>query len=266
MEKTKEKNIKDVELFLFDLDGTVYIGDKEIDGSFDAVNELRKMGKRVCFFTNNSSRMHTDYIARLNNLGLRVYSDEIYTSGQVTCEYILDNFRGSKVFLLGNERLKAEFDLYGIEVVEENPDICVLGFDTTLNYDKLYKFCKFLNKGLPFIATHPDFNCPAPECPMPDVGAMMEAIRLTVGRTPDLIMGKPHTTAGERIAKRYNLPKHQIAMVGDRLYTDIAFGKNCDFVSILVLSGETTKEMAENSDIKPEYTLGSVKDILELLH
>ena len=112
------KNIRDVELFLFDLDGTVYIGDREIEGSFAAVNRLREMGKRICFFTNNSSRMHTDYIARLNNLGLRVYSDEIYTSGQVTCEYLLDNHRGKKVFLLGNDRLRAEFEMYGIELDE----------------------------------------------------------------------------------------------------------------------------------------------------
>lgn len=95
------KNIKDVELFVFDLDGTVYIGDEEIEGSFEAINALRKMGKRICFFTNNSSRMHTDYIARLNNLGLRTYSDEIYTSGQVTCEHILDNYRGSRVYQIG---------------------------------------------------------------------------------------------------------------------------------------------------------------------
>ena len=129
------KNIKDVELFVFDLDGTVYIGDEEIEGSFEAINALRKMGKRICFFTNNSSRMHTDYIARLNNLGLRTYSDEIYTSGQVTCEHILDNYRGSRVYLLGNDRLRNEFELYGIELVDDKPDVCVVGFDTSLNYD-----------------------------------------------------------------------------------------------------------------------------------
>lgn len=166
------KNIKDVELFVFDLDGTVYIGDNEIEGSFAAINELRAMGKRICFFTNNSSRMHTDYIARLNNLGLRTYADEIYTSGQVTCEYLLDNYRGKKVFLLGNDRLKSEFELYGIELDEENPDLCVIGFDTSLTYDKLYRFCKFVHKGLPYISTHPDFFCPAPECPMPDVARL----------------------------------------------------------------------------------------------
>lgn len=261
----KIKNIKDVELFVFDLDGTVYIGDKEIEGSFEAVNTLRKMGKRICFFTNNSSRMHTDYIARLNNLGMRVYADEIYTSGQVTCEYILDNYRGKKVFLLGNERLRKEFELYGIPLDDENPDICVIGFDTSLTYDRLYKFCKFVNRGLPYLATHPDYFCPAEECPMPDIGAMTEAIRLTVGRSPDVIMGKPHKTAGDRLRAKYNLPAKKIAMVGDRLYTDVAFGKNCNFVSILVLSGETDANMAAKSKLKPEYVLEKVKDIIPLL-
>ena len=204
------KNIREVELFLFDLDGTVYIGDNEIEGSFAAVNRLREMGKRICFFTNNSSRMHTDYIARLNNLGLRVYSDEIYTSGQVTCEYLLDNYRGKKVYLLGNDRLRSEFEMYGIELVEDDPDLAVIGFDTSLTYDKLYKFCRFVNDGLPFIATHPDNFCPAEGCPMPDVGAMLSAIKLTVGREPDLVMGKPHRTAGQRIALKYNLPPRKM--------------------------------------------------------
>lgn len=260
-----KKDIKDVELFLFDLDGTVYIGDNEIEGSFAAVNSLRKLGKRVCFFTNNSSRMHTDYIARLNNLGLRVYADEIYTSGQVTCEYILDNYRGSKVFLLGNERLRSEFELYGIEVVDEQPDIIVIGFDTSLTYQRLYQFCKYVQEGLPYIATHPDYFCPAEGCPMPDIGSMIEMIRLTVGRVPDVVMGKPHEEAGLRIAKKYNLPAKKIAMVGDRLYTDVAFGKNCGFVSVLVLSGETTAEMVGSSKIKPDYVLDKVKDIPALL-
>lgn len=260
-----QKNIKDVELFVFDLDGTIYIGDKEIEGSFEAVNKLRAMGKRICFFTNNSSRMHTDYIARLNNLGLRVYADEIYTSGQVTCEYILDNYRGKKIFLLGNERLRSEFELYGIELSDDNPDVAVIGFDTSLSYDRLYKFCKYVNAGLPYIATHPDYFCPAEECPMPDIGAMIEMIRLTVGRSPDIIMGKPHVTAGRRLALKYNLPAKKIAMVGDRLYTDVAFGKNCKFVSVLVLSGETDAEMAEKSRIKADYTLDKVKDIIPLL-
>ena len=166
---------------------------------------------------------------------------------------------------MGNERLRSEFLLYGIELTDTDPDIAVLGFDTTLTYDRLYQFCKFIKKGIPYIATHPDFNCPAEECPMPDVGAFIEAIRLTTDRVPEYIMGKPHSIAGDRISKRYNLPPSQIAMVGDRLYTDIAFGKNCGFVSILVLSGETTKEMADKSEIKPDVMLDKVKDIIPLM-
>lgn len=259
------KNIDDVELFVFDLDGTVYIGDNEIDGSFDAIDQLRKLGKRVCFFTNNSSRNHDNYVDRLNGLGLKADSNEIYTSGQVTCEYILDNYKGKKVFLLGNERLRSEFERYGIDVVDENPDVCVLGFDTSLIYDRLYKFCQYVNKGLPYIATHPDYFCPAPECPMPDIGALIEVVRLTVNRIPDIIMGKPHKTAGERLALKYNLPPKKIAMVGDRLYTDIAFGNNCGFVSILVLSGETNMDMVTKSDIKPDYIFDKVKDIVPMI-
>ena len=131
------KDIRDVELFLFDLDGTVYVGDKEIEGSFAAINRLRALGKRVCFFTNNSSRKHTDYIERLKRLGLEVAADEVYTSGQVTCEYLLEHHAGKKVLLLGNDRLKAEFAEYGIETVETHPDIAVNAFDTVLTNDNL---------------------------------------------------------------------------------------------------------------------------------
>lgn len=256
-----KKDIKDVKLFLFDLDGTVYIGGKEIDGAFDAINTLRAMGKKICFFTNNSSRNHADYVAKINGMGLSVSGDEIYTSGQVTCEYITENYKGKKVYLLGNERLRKEFENYGIEVVDENPDVCVIAFDTSLVYDRLYQFCKYIIKGLPYIATHPDFTCPAEECPMPDIGAMIEMVRLTTGRVPDVIMGKPHTEAGLRIAKNHGLKVEEIAMVGDRLYTDIAFGNNCGFVSVLVLTGETDMTMLAESDVKPTYILDGVKDI-----
>ncbi|MCQ2408950.1 MAG: HAD-IIA family hydrolase [Clostridia bacterium] len=256
------KNLKDIELFVFDLDGTVYIGNNEIDGSYKAVEKLRKMGKKVCFFTNNSSRCHDDYVERLNGLGLKATPEEIYTSGQVTCEYLLKNYKGARVFLLGNDRLKGEFESYGITLTDENPDVCVIGFDTSLSYDRLYKFCQYLNKGLPYIATHPDMRCPAPECPMPDIGGMIEFIRLTINRTPDIIMGKPHKTAGERLAARYRVAPEKIAMVGDRLYTDIAFGTKCGFTSVLVLSGETSEDMIPLSDVKPDYVFDKVKDMV----
>lgn len=149
-------DLKNKKLFVFDLDGTVYLGGHEIDGSYAAIDTLREAGKKVCFFTNNSSRMHLDYVEYLTSLGLKTSEDEIYTSGQVAAEYILKNFPNAKVFLLGNDRLRAEFSSYGISLDDDNPTLTVLGFDTSLTYDRLYTFCKFLKRGLPYISTHPD--------------------------------------------------------------------------------------------------------------
>ena len=253
--------LDEVKLFLFDLDGTVYLGDKEIAGSYAAIQELRDMGKQVCVFTNNSSRSHNDYVTRLNDMGFKVSTEEVYTSGEVTCDYIGENYKGKRVFLLGNNRLIGEFLENGIKVVDDNPDLVVLAFDTTLTYDKLYKFCVFVSKGIPYIATHPDYFCPGPDGPMPDAGALIDAVKDTTGRMPDFILGKPYPTAGEIIKKRFNLNRNEIARVGDRLYTDIAFGQNCGFTSILVLRGETTQKDYDISKIKADYVFDFVRDI-----
>ena len=254
-------DLQDVKLYLFDLDGTIYLGNNEIPGSYAAVAKLRKMGKKVCVFTNNSSRSHKDYVVRLNEMGLTVEDNEVYTSGEVTCDYLMENYKGKKVYLLGNERLLGEFLENGIKVVEEDPDILVLAFDTSLTYAKLFKFCTLVAKGLPYIATHPDFFCPSPEGPMPDAGSLIDAVYDTTGRKPDLILGKPYETAGEIIKKRFGLKGHEIAMVGDRLYTDIAFGNNSGFVSILVMSGETTEVDYAKSKIRADFVFNSVKEI-----
>ena len=166
---------------------------------------------------------------------------------------------------MGNLKLAAEFEKYGIKLVDENPDLLVLGFDTSLTYDRLYKFCIFLKEGKPYIATHPDMVCPAEPADMPDIGAMMLMIEATTGRKPDIVMGKPETPAGDGVKKRFGLPAEKIAMVGDRLYTDIAFGVNNGFVSVLVYSGETTPEMYEKSAVKADYALGAVREIPSLL-
>lgn len=258
------KELENINLYIFDLDGTIYIGNKEINGAFDTIKKLRTMGKKVCFFTNNSSRNHTEYIKKFADMGLDISENEIYTSGQATCEWLLDNYKQSKVFLLGNPALQAEFIEYGITLDEENPDICVVAFDTSLEYGRVYNFCKKLYKHEKtlYVATHPDESCPAEECPMPDVGAIIDLIKDTICREPDVVIGKPFESAGDRIQKRFNVDKENIAMVGDRLNTDIAFGDNCGFKSILVLSGETDKEMLSKSQIKPSIVLNSVKDIV----
>jgi Predicted sugar phosphatases of the HAD superfamily len=256
------RKLSDIELFLFDMDGTVYLGDTEIEGSFDAIRALRAVGKRICFFTNNSSKSADDYIEKLKRMGLDITRDEIYTSGEVTCEYINERYKKPKVFVLGNEKLRAEFLRHGISLSEEDPDLCVLGFDTSLEYNRLYRFCGELFKGKPYIATHPDMFCPTENCPMPDIGGMILLIEATINRRPDVIIGKPYTPAGDGVKKRFNLPADKIAMVGDRIYTDILFGKNNGFASVLVLSGETSLKMLNDSDAQPDFVFDKVKDIL----
>lgn len=261
MEITKE--LQDIELFLFDMDGTVYIGEREIEGSFDAVRALRKLGKRICFFTNNSSKSAEDYIDKLHRMGLEITRGEIYTSGEVTCEYINREYFGKSVFVMGNEKLRREFIRHGIAITEDNPDLCVLGFDTELDYDKLYRFCKELYKGKPYIATHPDMFCPADGCPMPDIGGMILFIEATIDRKPDIIIGKPEKESAEGVKRRFSLPSDKIAMVGDRLYTDIAFAQNNGFRSVLVMTGETTYNMAMEAARKPDVILPAVKNIVK---
>ncbi len=260
-----KKNLQDIKLFIFDLDGTIYIGNREIEGSFDAVRKLKEMGKKICFFTNNSSRSYKEYIKKFADMGLEITEDEIYTSGQATCEWLLENHPKKKVFLLGNPSIQAEFKTYGIELDEDNPDICVVAFDTSLEYSRVYKFCNklFNNRDMLYVATHPDKSCPAPECPMPDIGAIISLIYDTIQRQPDVIIGKPFETAGEIIRKRFGVGSKEVAMVGDRLSTDIDFGNRCGFSTILVLSGETSMEDVKKSKVRAKYILKYVKEILE---
>ena len=167
--------------------------------------------------------------------------------------------------MLGNEYLKADFAEYGIEIDNENPEVVVVGFDTTLDYQKMWDVCNFVRAGLPYIATHPDYNCPTETGYMPDIGAIMDFIAASTGRRPDLIVGKPHTGIVEAVLRRTGLKVNELAMVGDRLYTDIETGVRSGMLSILVMSGETTEEMLAESTTKPDLKFGRLADMIDLL-
>lgn len=257
------KKLSDVELFLFDMDGTVYIADTPLPGAFEALNELKRMGKKVAFFTNNSSKSLLECADKLRSMGYDAEEEDIYTSSMVTCEYIKDNYKNARVFVLGNDNLKQFFHDYGITLDDRNPDLLVVGFDTSLTYGNLYKFCCFVHAGVPYIATHPDITCPSYPAPLPDVGAILKMIEASTDAKPVSIMGKPFKPSAEGIKKRFSLPADKIAMVGDRLYTDILFGVDNGMVSVLVLTGDTDADIAEKSPVKADYILGSVRDIPE---
>lgn len=254
------------EYILLDMDGTLYIGDGLIGDMDETLAYLRSKGKKLIYLTNNSSKSRQKYVDKLKNIGLYDDMDFVYTSGIATAEYIKTNYKDKSVFLLGTDALKEEFLANGVKLVDDQtPDLCVLAYDTELTYDKLCKFVTYLKRGALYIATHPDVNCPHPEVFIPDAGAFMELIKASTGLTPSQIIGKPYIGMGVNLMNKLNADKSKFIMVGDRLHTDIAFGNNCGFSTVLVLSGESTKEDIGKTDGIPDFILNSLNDVKNYL-
>jgi len=182
--------------------------------------------------------------------------------------YLKKEKRGAKVYLLGTKALEDEFIRAGFILEKERHkdiDYVVLGFDTTLTYEKLWGACEYISEGVEYIATHPDFNCPlANDKFMPDAGAMAALIEASTGKTPKVI-GKPNKEVVESIASKYGLNKEDMVIVGDRLYTDIKTGENAGIVSVLVYSGETKEEDYRKSETRADYVFNSAKDMIDLV-
>jgi NagD protein len=256
-------DLKKIKVFLFDMDGTLNMGEEPLEGAMETLDILTKKGKRIGFVTNNSSKAKNDYLEKMHRMGYNAKIEQIITSGMATAQYLSRHLPYKSVYVLGTDCLKKEFKDYGIEVKEigEDADCVVLAFDTELTYKKLFHATNLIGKGRTYIATHPDFVCPSDEGDMPDAGAVMALIENTNGRTPDIIVGKPCQPMAEFVFDHYSVNPKDVAFVGDRLYTDIKFGVNNKMTSILVLTGETTLEMLHKSDVQPDYVLESVNDL-----
>ncbi len=256
-----------IRLFLLDMDGTVYLGDKLLPGALDFIKLLAARNINYLFLTNNSSKHRGQYAEKLAQLGLAVGPDKIFTSGEATAIYLQRAKPGAKIYLVGTPALEEEFKSHGFELVgadAETPDYAVLGFDTTLTYQKLWRLCDLARAGVPYIATHPDFNCPIPGGFMPDIGAMMALVEASTGRRPDVIIGKPNLPIIEAVVERTALPVEQICMVGDRLYTDIALGA-AGVTTVLVLSGEARPEDIPNAPHPPDFVMRDLAELTAVL-
>lgn len=254
-------NLKvDADVFLFDLDGTVYLGDSPIEGAVETLCRLSERSKKVFFLTNNSSRDKQEYVQKISALGYPVQLEQIVTSTMATVQYLRTRCPGMSVYPVGTPAFCRELAASGITLSEDG-DIVLLGFDTTLTYEKIWKANVLLDKGKMFMATHPDIVCPSDIGDMPDVGALMALLECSCGRAPSVICGKPYSPMAEIINDIVAVPRERIVMVGDRLYTDILFGVNNGYQSLLVLSGETTAAMLADSGIQPTYVMNSVKDL-----
>lgn len=251
--------------FLLDMDGTIYFDDTPIGDMVNTLKAIRRADKKIIYFTNNSSKTPDEYVNKLKRIGFYEEGDLVYTSGMATAEYLKEFYKGKKVYLVGTDALKKEFEEEGINLSEEQADVCVLAYDTSLTFEKLKKINKFIVEGAVYIATHPDAVCPSKDVFPPDVGSFIALLKVSSGREPDVICGKPYTTMGDCIKRKLNAGASAITMVGDRLHTDIRFGVNNGFNSLLVLSGETTAEMLKISTDVPSAVLPSLNDIVKYL-
>lgn len=247
------------------MDGTIYLDDHLLPGALEFLATLKEQGKPFLFLTNNSSRNPGQYVDKLAKLGIEVTADEVFTSGQATAIYLEQTAPGAKLYVVGTPGLEDEFHAHGFTLTADDPDYAVLGFDTTLTYDKLWKLCDLVRAGKPYIATHPDTNCPTADGFMPDIGAMIALVEASTGRRPDLIVGKPNRLIVESAAARMGMNVSQIAMIGDRLYTDIALGQTAGITTVLVLSGETALADLADSPHQPTYTFEHIGQVAEWL-
>ncbi len=256
------KTLNDVKCFLLDMDGTIYLGNILLEGSLEFLKAVVDSGRDFMFLTNNSSHNANHYVKKLAKMGIHVGPEKVLTSGQATALKARTLFPGKKAFVLGNSFLFEELRDGGIEIDQENPDYVIIGYDTTLDYAKMTAVCDFVRAGLPYIATHPDFNCPTETGFAPDIGAIIAFIEASTERRPDLIVGKPYVGVVEAALERTGLTAGELAMVGDRLYTDIETGIRHGMTSILVMTGETTEEMRLASSTKPDLVYGRLSDMI----
>ncbi len=232
-------------LFIFDMDGTIYLGGRVFPPAIRLIRQLRADGKRVLFFTNNASHNPAFYVEKLTHMGFEPREGELMTSGDVTISFLKRHRSGQSVYLVGTPELETQFKQSGIALSEE-AKIVVSSFDTTLTYEKLRIACDRIREGAEYFCTHPDLNCPTETGFIPDSGAIASFLTAATGVRPTYF-GKPYAQTVEMIGEVTGMAKEEMCIFGDRLYTDIALGRQNGVCSILVLSGETSAEGAQNA-------------------
>lgn len=254
-----------------DMDGTIYLGSKLFPFTKEFLGMLDDNGIGYSFLTNNPTRSVKDYLEKLRRLGITAGEDNVYTTAVATAEYIKTNMPDvHRIFALGTSSMLAEFEDAGFELAapdaSDRPDALVVAFDTTLAYDRLCHAAWLASEGVPYIATNPDRVCPT-DLPtvLVDCGSICKCIEHATGRTPDIVIGKPNPDMLSGICHRYGLDPEEIAMCGDRIYTDVAMARNAGALGVLVLSGETTLETALNSDSVPPIIALNVMEFGRLL-
>ena len=247
-----------------DMDGTIYLGSRLFPWTIPFLQQLRDLGITYSFLTNNPTRSTGDYVAKLKALGIDATPDEIYTTAVATIDYIRINYpQAKRLFVMGTPSMIAEFEEAGFEMAADDPadrpDLLVVAFDMTLTYPRLCRAAWWASQGIPYIATNPDRVCPTDkEVVLVDCGSMTECIYHATGRRPDIVIGKPNPDMLRCIMAKRGLQPDEVAMCGDRIYTDVATARNAGALGVLVLSGETTLDTALSNDPTTNLTTATL--------
>ncbi len=260
--------ISKLKLFLLDMDGTLYLGDRLFDFTKDFLDTVKQCGGRYLFMTNNSSKSVTDYIKKLAKLGITASKEDFITSSQATAYYLQRHHAGKTLYVCGTESFKRELREAGFTVTEQLGDVqcIVMGFDTELTFKKLHDVSYLLltKPDIPYIASNPDLVCPTEFGSVPDCGSVCQMLFNVSGRKP-VVIGKPSPLMPQLAMDRWNVAAEHTCVIGDRIYTDIKSGLNAGITSILVMSGETTYEILADSPEKPHLILENVSLITKAL-
>ena len=254
-------------LFLLDMDGTLYLGDRVFDHCLDFLRAIRRQGGRYLYLTNNSSKSVDKYVEKMERLHIPAAAEDFFTSTDAACAYLREHYHGRKIYALGTASFRQQLQGAGFPVtdrLEDDVDCLLMGFDTELTFQKLEDACILLNRGVEYVATNPDWVCPTWYGSVPDCGSVAEMLYRATGRRP-LFIGKPEPDMVELAVKETDFTKEQTILLGDRLYTDIKSGVRAGVDTVLVLSGEATLKDLAASDVKPTYVMKDIREFLNNL-
>ena len=267
MRNDLQRFLRGRKLYLLDVDGTLYLGKRLFEHSLAFLRAIRASGADYLFLTNNSSLGTQAYVEKLQALGIPARLEDFFTSTDAACAWLRANYSGRLIYALGTASFRAQLRSAGLPITqryEEAVDCLLMGYDTELTYQKLIDATRLINRGITYLATNPDWVCPTEEGYLPDCGAIAQALEHATGRLP-LFLGKPRPEIAQLAMQIKGVTPAQTVLVGDRIYTDIACGRAAGTGTILVYSGESTPATLEGSDLKPDFALGGIGEILAAL-
>lgn len=259
--------LQDKRLFLLDMDGTIYLDEDLFPGTKEFLAQVKKLGGKYLFLTNNSSRSVQAYVEKMARLGIETTKEDFLTSVDALVLYLRANYAGKLCYVSGTATFREQLAQGGILVTDRLRDdiqVLVHGFDTELTFQKLEDSCILLNRGVAFVAANPDWVCPTSYGYVPDCGSVCEMLYRATGRRPRFI-GKPQPEMALLAMERFGFSKEQTVMIGDRLYTDIACGINAGIDACFVLSGEGTMEDLKTSPVQPTMIYDNIDAIYQAL-